>query len=622
MSPEVIREFGGGAEPQTSLTHMLLSLLTRDAQGTAGRVVLLGDPGSGKTMLTRYLTVWAAGGFDLEGIDRPPELVPLRIPFREYLAEVDHGKSTGIIDFLVGQAKDVLQVPRDAAFFKTLLDSGHALVLLDGLDEVARTDTRQRARDCVRAFAEAWPRSPMLVTSRIVGYDDAALPSVRTEGDARNPLPASACFSHLTLVPLTDEALDELIRRWYRAQIPADLGEEMDAAGPTRRRIVESAIVASGSWGNSAQHHLVASLTRLARFSTRHAQGVRDAVPEVLTAIDDVRAIPTALLAAIPQLVADAATALRVIDHLRVHTSEGEQLYFLWDATSETVRIWPEAAAEARSLQSRFFDHLEAPDRALFETVESKLDGRVPLWCSIPAGSFMMGSPDGRGHERERPQHRVTLAQPFQMATAPVTNRQYRSFDLKFSPQKWKGVSDSELLDHPAVNVSWHAAISFCRWLSARGDWAAGARLPTEAEWEYACRARTEPGLDYWSGNGYDNLKQVGWFSGNAERRTHRVAEKPRNDWSSPSEPPRGLYDVHGNVWEWTADWYSGDYYTKSPELDPPGPTGGEGRVVRGGSWCDTAGWARAACRLVRHPSVRVYYVGFRVVLPGIGSRS
>jgi formylglycine-generating enzyme required for sulfatase activity/3',5'-cyclic AMP phosphodiesterase CpdA len=869
------REARPDAAHTTRLHALLGALLARTPDGTAGRVVLLGDPGSGKTMLTRYLTVWAAGAFDLDGIDRPPELVPLRIPFREYLAEADRSKSTDIIEFLVDQAKDVLQVPRDRAFFVSILDSGQALVLLDGLDEVSRTDRRQKARDYVRALAEAWPRSPMLVTSRIVGYDDAALPSVRSEGDARTPLPTSACFSHLTLVPLTDEALDELIRRWYRAQIPSDprerqhrisdllaalaheprarelahnpllatlvcmvhqqrarlpgervklydlvvdtlldtlnatkpgggggftaidlgrqrryletlalemqrkraaaaqadrsqrqrqrdtgevvitrdelitsltniacsresnpdtdavrrrmtewvawlaartgllveqrpnvfgflhltlmeflaacalsdeegaegvdrlvdfiaplasdpawrepillligrraddtafvqhlaaaftdaptpdrllilvdgLGEEMDASGPTRRRIVEQAIAACPGWGESAQAHLAASLTRLARFSTRHAEGLRQSIPDLLRAVEDVRELPTDLLSAIPHLVADAEAALGLIAHLRGQTSEGEQLYFLWEALDETARVWPDVAAAARAAQSRLFDHLDVPDRALFETVDSPLDGPVPLWCSIPAGTFMMGNPERKGAERERPQHRVTLSQPFQMAAVPTTNRQYTNFDPRFVPETWSGVPDAELLDHPAVNVSWFAAVSFCRWLAARADGAAGARLPTEAEWEYACRARTEPGLDYWSGDGAESLDHVGWFDDNSGGRTHRVAEKPRNEWAAPREPPRGLYDLHGNVFEWTADRFDPDYYAESPAADPPGPAGGVWRVVRGGSWVSSAGLARAAYRGSGPPSNRNYFVGFRVVLPvpGTGSRS
>jgi formylglycine-generating enzyme required for sulfatase activity len=368
------------------------------------------------------------------------------------------------------------------------------------------------------------------------------------------------------------------------------LGEEMDASGPTRRRIVEQAIAACPGWGESAQAHLAASLTRLARFSTRHAEGLRQSIPDLLRAVEDVRELPTDLLSAIPHLVADAEAALGLIAHLRGQTSEGEQLYFLWEALDETARVWPDVAAAARAAQSRLFDHLDVPDRALFETVDSPLDGPVPLWCSIPAGTFMMGNPERKGAERERPQHRVTLSQPFQMAAVPTTNRQYTNFDPRFVPETWSGVPDAELLDHPAVNVSWFAAVSFCRWLAARADGAAGARLPTEAEWEYACRARTEPGLDYWSGDGAESLDHVGWFDDNSGGRTHRVAEKPRNEWAAPREPPRGLYDLHGNVFEWTADRFDPDYYAESPAADPPGPAGGVGRVVRGGSWSQFRG--------------------------------
>jgi formylglycine-generating enzyme required for sulfatase activity len=157
--------------------------------------------------------------------------------------------------------------------------------------------------------------------------------------------------------------------------------------------------------------------------------------------------------------------------------------------------------------------------------------------------------------------------------------------------------------------------VAFCRWLSASFPWARGARLPTEEEWEYACRAGTEN--RFWSGDSEEDLARVGWYGEGQKGRTHRVGEKPANPW--------GLYDVHGNVFEWTRSGWTDDYseHRAGREIDPSAVDAadlaaacGARRVIRGGSFWYVARFARSACRLGGVPWFRGEYLGFRVWLP------
>jgi formylglycine-generating enzyme required for sulfatase activity len=320
----------------------------------------------------------------------------------------------------------------------------------------------------------------------------------------------------------------------------------------------------------------------------------------------------------LPELVGEGERTLGLIDRLRKQTRNGDDLFFLDLAVRQVAERWPEEAKAAETLRARFFDHISAPDDAdLFHTINTPLDGPVSLWRAIPAGSFLMGSPKGEkdSYDDERPQHEVKITQSFGMAAVPVTNRQYRAFDQEHRWEPWEGVSEDELAHHPVVNVSWFAAVSFCRWLSASG--LSGARLPTEAEWEYACRGGKQTA--YWKGDHESDLAKVGWYGKNSEGRTHRVGEKKAN--------PFGLYDVHGNVDEWTVSPWS-DYSDHQARIEH-GPrqeegispadlaeASGEGRVFRGGSFGSTAVRARSAYRSGVGPWIRNGLLGFRVVVP------
>jgi formylglycine-generating enzyme required for sulfatase activity len=217
----------------------------------------------------------------------------------------------------------------------------------------------------------------------------------------------------------------------------------------------------------------------------------------------------------------------------------------------------------------------------------------------IPAGTFLMGSPVGEAHRSgdEGPQHRVRITKPFHLGVHEVTQAQYDR-TMGTNPSHFKGPQ------HPVETVSWDDAGSFCAKLSALSkEKAAGRvyRLPTEAEWEYACRAdSTTP---YSFGDDRDAMGDHAWFGDNASSTTHPVGEKRPNGW--------GLYDMHGNVWEWCEDWFG--EYTKSPVDDPVGLATGSARGIRGGCWLGAAKDCRTADRLSHQPDSRYFFLGFRV---------
>ena len=199
-----------------------------------------------------------------------------------------------------------------------------------------------------------------------------------------------------------------------------------------------------------------------------------------------------------------------------------------------------------------------------------------------------------RAADDEKPQRKVTISRPFYLGVYEVTQYEYRQV-MNDNPSKFK---DSELL--PVEQVSWLDAVKFCNKLSERerrkpyykieddavtilgGN---GYRLPTEAEWEYACRPQSpETATKYPFGDDDDDLSSYAWFDKNSDGKTHPVGQKKPNRW--------GLYDMQGNVWEWCQDWYSDKYYTFAPESDPPGPASASLRVFRGGGWAASPGTA------------------------------
>jgi len=223
----------------------------------------------------------------------------------------------------------------------------------------------------------------------------------------------------------------------------------------------------------------------------------------------------------------------------------------------------------------------------------------------IPAGEFMMGSPkdDEYALEEERPRHRVRLTKPFYLGVTEVTQEQYATV---MGSRPWSGnsyVKKGE--DCPATYVNCEDAVAFCEKLSAKEG--RTYRLPTEAQWEYACRAGST--TSYCFGDDSLALGNYAWYGENAEevgkQYPHAVGRKKPNGW--------GLCGMHGNVSEWCEDWCEYDYYQKSPESDPPGPSTGSHRVFRGGSWSHPARYCRSADRDRYRPAHRSNYLGFRV---------
>ena len=293
----------------------------------------------------------------------------------------------------------------------------------------------------------------------------------------------------------------------------------------------------------------------------------------------------------------------------------------------------------------------------------------LPGFVYIRANTFMMGSPESEyfAQSDEWPRHAVTLTTPFYIGATEVTNQQYVdvaqwALDLGYCTATDTTLQDAiggstELLlnldsdyypeyaeiffdegqitcinpDHPVKEVSWYGAVAYCDWLSLKeglpmaydhSTWlcnnndpysAMGYRLPTEAEWEFACRSGSS--MAYANGPNILNqfydpvLDEIGWYGGNDEGWTSPVAQKIPNAW--------GLYDMHGNLYELVNDWYQSDYYTSYPVSDPVGPASGNLRVARGGIWHGVTWICRSANRNRYGPGSPGPYVGFRPVISG-----
>ena len=280
----------------------------------------------------------------------------------------------------------------------------------------------------------------------------------------------------------------------------------------------------------------------------------------------------------------------------------------------------------------------------------------------IPAGEFMMGGGESADElvkffaaynrkpeffKDEYPRHRVRITKPFYLGKYEVTVGDFRRFvddsgyktqaetdgegGWGYNPQtgqcegrkpqfNWLNPGFPQTDNHPVLNVTWHDAVAFCQWLSRKEG--KTYRLPTEAEWEYACRARTttrynngdDPAgllsvantLDAKGRTTFPHVQEITVFPGENPTFTVPVGGKKPNQL--------GLYDMHGNVWEWCSDWYGEDYYSKSPIDDPAGPDTGDRRVRRGGAWNSFPLWARASFRNWNTQQSRCVNLGFRVV--------
>jgi formylglycine-generating enzyme required for sulfatase activity len=307
--------------------------------------------------------------------------------------------------------------------------------------------------------------------------------------------------------------------------------------------------------------------------------------------------------------------------------------------------VAPFDATQAKQQQEAWAKHLEV---SVEQT--NSIGMRLVL---IPPGEFEMGStPDeiqwaleeGKKYAvdkhypehvpTESPRHHVKISKPFYLATYPVTQAEYEKVmgvnpsaftekqidastfkpplpEMEVKPRldDCKKVVGKDTRRNPVETVNWDEAVEFCQTLSAMPAERAARRvyrLPTEAEWEYACRAGTT--TRWYCGDDESGLADVAWLGKSAgSGMTHPVGQKRPNAW--------GLYDMHGNVFQWCSDWFSADYYKQSPLSDPSGQTAGSSHVLRGGSWIFRSPCCRSAYRHSYAPAFRSTYLGFRVVV-------
>lgn len=233
-----------------------------------------------------------------------------------------------------------------------------------------------------------------------------------------------------------------------------------------------------------------------------------------------------------------------------------------------------------------------------------KIGGEGPLMVVIPAGRFVMGSPPGEPgrSDSEGPQHKVRIVKPFALGVYAVTFDDYDRYcdamrQAKPEDQSWGREN------RPVINVSWKDAQAYCAWLSEQTG--RTYRLPSEAEWEYACRAGSSAA--YCFGDDIKQLRDYAWYGENQQKgSTHPVGEKRANAW--------GLHDLHGNVWEWCQDAWHGNYNGAPTDGSVWEAGGSVGRVVRGGSWAHYPANARSAYRFYGARVFRFDVFGFRVL--------
>ncbi len=288
----------------------------------------------------------------------------------------------------------------------------------------------------------------------------------------------------------------------------------------------------------------------------------------------------------------------------------------------------------SRARQKTSLTSVVQPPKGLPKRITNSIGMKFVL---IPAGSFLMGSPpdeEGRKDD-EGPQHEVEITQPFYLAVTPVTQKQYETVmgtNPSYFSAKGRGkykvssiddtrnykVSSMDTRQFPVEKVSWEDAIEFCNWLAAltkETESGHSYRLPTEAEWEYACRGGAASSQVFHFGNSLSSrqanfdVKRPPDAAGNYRTlaRTCKVGSHPPNRF--------GLCDMHGNVCEWCQDWYDKNYYATSPRQDPKGPLRGSARVFRGGCWRSSAEHCRSAYRDCTAAGARNPSRGFRVVL-------
>ena len=720
----------------------LLDAFGRAAErGDRRGLVILGDPGSGKTTHLKHLLLKVLRDGS-ESVGLPGGLVPVLLPLRD-LESVDRGLEAFIERVLSDPHLEI-----EAGFAGRLSRRGGLLLLLDGLDEVPGGDRRRAVANwIVDSLRTHRTDCRFVVTCRYAGYSDDA----RLDED----------FLELHLRPLDEKQAEEFIRTWYRIVETGLSGDQEKAADTATQKAGELIeLIRGGDFRVGRVRALTRNpllLTAIClvhrdrgRLPHQRAQLYKEAVdvllerwragerlpatfqkdeaeavlqpmahwlhqvegrtrgtagelaPVIAPALESVRrrdVEPKAFLEAIrdesglltgwsgesygfmhlgfqeflaareiknraladPSVFSDLArrfgeswwrevglllvaleggaafepycrelvkqpafgekadlVAELMSDAARVSAKpflelldlpSGDDPCELWQRQLAAVRIVKSIAPEALDkIANRLREH-KCREIADLAGAPAKAPSLVRVRKLIDAvrmreGTFKMGSPTeevGR-QSHEGPVHAVTLRE-FWLSVTPVTNEQYARFLAEEKgveePRSW---SDGRFNQprQPVVGVSWDEARQFCAWI--------GGELPTEAQWEYACRAGTQS--RFWSGDDEIDLARVGWYEANSSGTPHPVGEKPANAF--------GLHDMHGNVWEWCADWYGP--YGSQAQSDPKGPKSGSDRVLRGGSCWFDAGRCRSAYRVWNHPVNRNVSIGFRVAWPAAPS--
>lgn len=327
--------------------------------------------------------------------------------------------------------------------------------------------------------------------------------------------------------------------------------------------------------------------------------------------------------------------SMNVLDSLR--TSPQDELG--WLALADSLEEQGEVERAELTRLSAWLRHRTVGDAPAWEDRQRRLLASGVLPCVpelvngigmrlalIPAGRFLMGSPETEGQrsEDEGPQHEVEITRAFYLGVFTVTQAEYQQVmgtnPAHFSPtgggkEKVAGLDTTRF---PVESVTYEEAVEFCRRLTELDTTKPSGhayRLPTEAEWEYACRGGAASSQPFHVGatlSSHQANFDGRYPYGGAKKGPNLVRTCPVGNYAPNAF---GLHDMHGNVWEWCGDWYDNAYYATSSRQDPPGPLGGSYRVIRGGSWCNFGWFCRSAFRFWYVPEFRYDDLGFRVAL-------